>query len=364
MRVLDSLSDRLTPVALTAHRRWEELSRQCREFQPQRAVIADPSLQDSVPRDAFPPATELQFGPDKLEAIAADADTDIVIAGIVGAAGLRGTWAAVEAGKTVGIANKETLVVAGPLMRSLAERSGATLIPVDSEHSAIFQAMQTGRRNEVKRVVLTASGGPFRGFTVEELADVTPEMALAHPTWDMGPKITIDSATLMNKAMEVIEARWLFDLTADQISVVVHPQSVAHSFVEFVDGSVIAQLSPPDMMLPIQYALTYPDRTDGPSPRLDWETAFSLDFEPPDLEAFPGLALGFETARRGGTCGAVLNAANEVAVERFLDGRLRFVDIPNACRDILNSHEFIENPTLSELLRLDAWAREETGRWF
>ena len=363
LRVLTDLSDRLTPVALTANRRWAELSEQCHEFRPKWAVIADSTLKDKIPRDRFPAETELLFGPDAIERIAAADEVDTVIVGIVGAAGLRGTWAAIEAGKTVGIANKETLVVAGPLVMDLAAKSGATLIPVDSEHSAVFQALQCGKHSEVRRIILTASGGPFLGWTKDRLQNVTPKMALNHPTWNMGPKVTIDSATLMNKALEVIEARWLFGLSVDQIEVVVHPQSVAHSFVEFIDGSVIAQLSPPDMTLPIQYALTYPERTAGPSPGLDFSSGFTLDFLPPDCDAFPALQLGFEVARRGGTCGAVLNAANEIAVERFLAGTLRFLQIPQACRAVLDAHDFDPKPILSELLRLDAWAREETRRW-
>ncbi len=286
-----------------------------------------------------------------------------VVSGIVGAAGLRGAWVALEAGKKVCFANKETLVVAGPLMTRLARRTGAPLIPVDSEHSAIFQALHCGRRCEVRRVVLTSSGGPFRGWTDQQLQTVTPEMALAHPTWNMGRKISIDSATMMNKALEVVEAKWLFDLEIDQIEVVVHPQSIVHSFVEFVDGSVIAQLSPPDMKLPIQYALTYPERVPGPSPRLDWSRRFQLEFEPPDFERFPALQLGFETARRGGTCGAVLNAANEAAVERFLANDLSFCDIPRACRAVLDAHTFDPTPTLTDLIRQDARAREEIKRW-
>jgi len=216
----------------------------------------------------------------------------------------------------------------------------------------------------VKRIVLTASGGPFRGWSKQRLAEeVTVERALAHPTWQMGPKITVDSATMMNKALEIIEARWLFGLDADQISVVVHPQSIVHSMVEFVDGSVVAQLSPPDMKLPIQYALTYPERWPGISPRMDWMQSHHLDFLAPDLDAFPALQLGFEVARRGGASGAVLNAANEVAVQRFLDGTLKFTDIPRACREILNAHNDDPRPTLSELLRQDSWAREEMQRW-
>ena len=280
------------------------------------------------------------FGADAIERIAADPDVDTVVSAIVGAAGLRGTWAAVAAGKRVAVANKETLVVAGPLVRQLADETGATLLPVDSEHNAIFQALRSGAPQEVARIVLTASGGPFYGKTAAELENVTPKAALAHPTWDMGPKISIDSATMMNKALEIIEAKWLFNLRADQIEVVVHPQSIIHSFVEFVDGSVIAQLSPPDMRLPIQYALTYPDRVAGISPRMDWKDAMNLEILPPDMDAFPALTLGFEVAKRGGSSGAVLNAANEVAVSRFLQGNLRFNDIPRVCRAVLDHHQF------------------------
>ena len=249
---------------------------------------------------------------------------DIVVSAIVGSAGLQSTWAAVEAGKTVALANKESLVVGGPLMTELARRKNAKILPVDSEHSAVFQALQAGRREEVRRVILTASGGPFRTFSAEQLAQVTVADALAHPTWAMGPKITVDSATLMNKALEIIEARWLFGLSADQIAVVIHPQSIVHSMVEYKDGSVIAQLSPPDMKLPIQYALTWPERREGVAAKLDWSRAMELRFEPPDFERFGALRLGLEAAAAGGTAGAVLNGANEAAVAAFLDGRLRF----------------------------------------
>ncbi|HEX6986226.1 MAG TPA: 1-deoxy-D-xylulose-5-phosphate reductoisomerase [Planctomycetaceae bacterium] len=353
---------RLAAVGLTAARNWKPLAAQAAEFRPRRVAVAEAALRSDVPPGAFGDA-EVLYGPEGVERIASDPEVDVVIAGIVGAAGLRGTWAAVESGKTVGLANKETMVVAGPLVNALAARTGATLIPVDSEHSAIYQALRCGERAEVRRVVLTASGGPFRGRKRSDLAAVTPEMALAHPTWDMGRKITIDSATMTNKALEVIEAKWLFGLRDDQIGVVVHPQSVVHSFVEFVDGSVIAQLSPPDMRLPIQYALTWPDRIEGVSPRLDWSAAWGLTFEPPDEEAFPALALGRECAARGGSCGAVFNAANEVAVERFLAGEIGFLDIPGACRAVLDSHDYDPAPGLSDLLRLDAWARQEARRW-
>ena len=303
------------------------------------------------------------FGEAGIERIASAPEVDVVVSAIVGAAGLRGTWVALEHGKTVAIANKETLVVAGPLVMDLAKRNNAALLPVDSEHSAIFQALQAGRANEVRRVVLTSSGGPFRGRTLAQLKAVTQKEALAHPTWNMGPKISIDSATMMNKALEIIEAKWLFGLRDDQIDVVVHPQSVVHSFVEFVDGSVIAQLSPPDMRLPIQYALTYPERCESVAKKLDWRRAFDWHFEPPDLDAFPALRLGFEVASRGGTCGAVLNAANESAVERFLAGSLGFCDIPRACRAVLDQHDFDPTPSLDDLLRLDRWARQEVSRW-
>ena len=293
----------------------------------------------------------------------ADAGTDVVVSAVVGAAGLAGTWAALEAGKTVALANKETLVVGGPLVTELAAKRGAKLLPVDSEHSAIFQALTGHTAADVTRVVLTASGGPFRGKRAAELEAVTPEQALKHPTWQMGPKITIDSATLMNKALEVIEARWLFGLAAGQIDVIVHPESVVHSFVEFIDGSVLAQLSPPDMRLPIQLALLHPERVSGPAKRLDWQALSALHFEPVDRETFAALDLGFEVARKGGTCGAVLNAANEAAVGRFLANDLAFLDIARCCRAVLDSHDYEPRPTLTGLLALDAWARQEVARW-
>jgi 1-deoxy-D-xylulose-5-phosphate reductoisomerase len=263
----------------------------------------------------------------------------------------------------VALANKESLVMAGPLITQLAKDRQTIILPVDSEHSAVFQALQAGRRKEVKRVVLTASGGPFRTYTAEQLAQVRVEDALDHPTWDMGRKITIDSATLMNKALEIIEARWLFDLEPEQIAVVIHPQSIVHSMVEYIDGSIVAQLSPPDMKLPIQYALSYPERWPGISPTMDWSQARTFEFEPPDREAFPALDLGFEVARLGGTAGAVLNAANEVAVERFLAGDLEFCHIPVLCGEILSAHDYQPNPSLDDLLALDAWARKEIRQW-
>jgi 1-deoxy-D-xylulose-5-phosphate reductoisomerase len=354
---------RLRAHGLSAHSNWQRLLEQARTFRPRYIALADRESASGLDGELRGTGTELLFGQDGLIRMVQDPETERVLTAIVGAAGLNGTWAALEAGKTIALANKETLVVGGPLITKLARDRGALLLPVDSEHSAVFQALCCGQRAEVRRVVLTSSGGPFRGQLERDLAEVTPAQALRHPTWAMGPKITVDSATLMNKALEVIEARWLFDLRPDQIEVVIHPESIVHSMVEFVDGSVVAQLSPPDMRLPIQFALTYPDRVPGPSARLDLTTSLELHFEPPDRETFPSLELGFEVMRRGGTAGAALNAANEVAVARFLANQLRFLDIPRACRAVLDQHPFDPTPTLDGLWKVDRWARQEVAHW-
>jgi len=360
--VIRAQCDRLELIAVSAHSRWNELAQTCHEFHPRVAVLTGVAPSE-IPSGTFPPDVQVLYGEDALIRVVADGDVDVVVSAIVGAAGLRSTWSAVEAGKMIALANKETMVVAGPLVTQLAAESGAKIIPVDSEHSAIFQALQCGRTQDVSRLILTASGGPFRTWSKAQLAGAGVADALDHPTWDMGRKITIDSATMMNKALEIIEARWLFGVPADRIDVVVHPQSVVHSMVEFVDGSVLAQLSPPDMRLPIQYALTWPERTPGVSPRMDLSQASTLSFEPPDRDRFPALDLGFEVARQGGTSGAVLNAANEVAVARFLQGELTFLDIPRLCRSILDAHEFDATPTFTDVVHVDRWAREEALRW-
>ena len=308
-------------------------------------------------------AAQADFGPEALVRAAQAEEVDTVVAAIVGRAGLESTLAAVESGKRVALANKETLVVAGPLVRSAIASSRAELLPVDSEHSAIFQCIQ-GAAATPKKLILTASGGPFRTWTSQQMVEASPDSAMAHPTWDMGPKITIDSATMMNKALEVIEARWLFDLPAEAIEVVVHPQSIIHSMVEFEDGSVLAQLSPPDMRLPIQYALTYPRRLPCETPALDRNRNWELTLEVADRERFPALELGFEVAAAGGTAGAVLNAANEEAVGLFLAGQIRFTDIVAGCRDVLKSHTHEANPPLCRLLELDRWARSELRQRF
>lgn len=354
---------RLRAFGLTAHENADRLVEQARAFRPRFVALTSPEAAPRLNGQLRGTGVEALQGPDAVERMVTHPETERVLTAIVGVAGLKGTWAAIEAGKTIALANKETLVVAGPLITELARRRGVDLIPVDSEHSAIAQALRCGSRAEVRRVILTSSGGPFRGQSARELAEVTPEQALKHPTWKMGPKITVDSATLMNKALELIEARWLFDLRPEQLEVVIHPESVVHSMVEFADGSVLAQMSPPDMRLPIQYALQYPDRLPGPAPRLETTRPFALHFEPPDEATFPGLTLGFQAMRQGGTAGAALNAADEAAVARFLDGSIRFLDIPRACRAVLDHHPFDPSPTLETLNRVDAWARQEVGRW-
>jgi 1-deoxy-D-xylulose-5-phosphate reductoisomerase len=361
--VVAASQGRLKVAVITARCRTDILLTQAQRFQPRQIVVTDPDAASRQDWSALPKETELLVGEEHLAQVVARSEIQTVVAAIVGSAGLRSTWAALEAGKRVALANKETLVMAGPLVMQLAAHTGTEILPVDSEHSAVFQCLQAGQRDEVKRIILTASGGPFRNYLPDQLARVTVEQALEHPTWDMGPKITIDSATMMNKALEIVEARWLFDLRPEQIEVVVHPQSVVHSMVEFVDGSVVAQLSPPDMKLPIQYALYYPERLEGITPRLDLTRAQRLEFEPADPQRFPALQLGLDAARTGGTTGAVLNAANEEAVRSFLAGELEFVEIVPVCRSIVEHHTFDAQPTLERLLQLDRWAREEVTRW-
>ncbi len=361
--VIEASGGRFEAWLLAAHRSVESLVAQARRMKPAWVVVVDEQAAAQLGPGSLPAGTRLAIGTAALEQLVRDPAADRVMSAIVGAAGLRSTWAAIEAGKTVALANKETLVMAGPLVMRLAARCGARILPVDSEHSAIHQALCSGRPDEVQRIVLTASGGPFRTRLPESFGDITPAEALRHPTWSMGPKITIDSATMMNKALELIEARWLFGVPAEKLAVMVHPQSIVHSLVEFVDGSVLAQLSPPDMRLPIQYALTYPARTTGPARRLDFTQPMTLAFEPPDAVRFPAVRLGHEAAARGGTAGAVLNAANEEAVGGFLDGRLRFTDIADACAKVLDEHPFEAEPTLEEIRRLDAWARLEVRKW-
>ncbi|MGL4462115.1 MAG: 1-deoxy-D-xylulose-5-phosphate reductoisomerase [Planctomycetia bacterium] len=353
----------LSVVGLSAHRRWSEVFDQAAEFQPRFVVLTDESLKGAVDRRSLHPETELLWGEAGVEKAVSDPCVDVVVAAMVGAAGLRGALAALDAGKPLALANKETLVVGGPIVTELAKRRGVDLLPIDSEHSAVAQCLRAGNPGEVARIILTASGGPFRTTPLDQFPDITIEQALKHPTWTMGPKITIDSATMMNKALEIIEAHWLFDVPADKIAVMIHPQSIAHSMVEFVDGSVTVQASPPDMRLPIQYALTYPRRRPSPTRKFDWSAAATWEFIPPDPERYPALELGYEVVRRRGTSGAALNAANETAVARFLNGEIRFPDIVALCRDVLNHHPYDPGPTLEEILRIDRWARKEAASW-
>lgn len=367
---LSVLSNSELPFRLTAiscHSQVELFEEQIKAFLPKYAYATGPVSEPIKRWQSGSSASHgaiRELGMEKLVSMVQSHEVDIVVAAIVGIAGLETSIAAAEAGKRLALANKESLVVSGSLMMEAAKRSGAEILPVDSEHSAVFQCLQSGReRTEVKRIILTASGGPLRDWPIDRLSSATVADALSHPTWQMGRKITVDSATMMNKALEVIEAKWLFDLDPDKIAVVVHPQSIIHSMVEFNDGAVIGQLSPPDMRLPIQYALTYPKRLPGPSPVMDWSQSMRLDWKPADLDRYPALQLGFEVAKKGGTCGAVLNAANEVAVELFLSGRIKLTDIATICRQVLNHHHFSPSPTLSELLSLDRWGRQEVQRW-
>jgi len=281
----------------------------------------------------------------------------------VGAAGLGPTYSAVAAGKTVALANKEAMVVAGELLRKTAEVAGANIIPVDSEHSAVDQCLRAGRRGEVHRLILTASGGPFRQTPAERFSTVTPEEALKHPTWQMGKRITVDSATLMNKGLEVIEARWLFDMSPSKIDIMVHPQSIIHSMVEFVDGSIVAQLGTADMRQPIQYALTYPERVVSPVAPLDWASAAKLEFSPPDRAKFPCIALAYRAIETGGTCPSVLNAADEIAVDAFLRREIAFTDIPKLINAALDAHQPGSGSSLDAVVEADRWAREFAKQW-
>ena len=293
-----------------------------------------------------------------LKTISSLPEIDVLLTAIVGMIGLVPTLEAIKHKKDIALANKETLVCAGKLVMSEAKKNGVKILPVDSEHSAIFQSLNGENYKEIEKVILTASGGPFRGKKKEELLNVTKNEALKHPNWSMGRKISIDSSTLMNKGLEVIEAKWLFDVEVDQIDVVVHPQSIIHSMVQFNDSSVIAQLGCPDMRLPIQYALTYPERLENGFERLDLTKIATLTFEEPDLETFPCLQLAYETLKMGGTYSAVLNSANEVLVEAFLEDKIGFYDIPKYIKETLDVHKSIEEPTLEEILEVDRWTRE------
>ena len=359
LRVIDALGPEYEVVALSANSNAELLAEQARRYKPRYIAITNADYYEHLCDSVVDLDVEILSGSESLVEIARLDEVDVLLTAIVGAAGLPALLAAAEKGKRLAIANKEPLVIAGELLTRVARENGSIILPVDSEHSAIFQSMQAGSREEVNKIILTASGGPFRKATAEEIQNVTVEEALLHPVWDMGPKITVDSATMMNKALEVIEAHWLFSMPVSKIEILIHPESIVHSLVEFVDGSVIAQLGTPDMCVPIQYALTYPARVSGLAEHLRLDELGQLTFEKPDLKTFRALPLGFEVARTGGTAAAVFNAANEAAVQEFLAGRIRFVSIVELIEHCLNKHNVKTKVSLEELLEADAWARRE-----
>ena len=360
LRVVDAFPGRFTVVGLSAGDNVEKLAEQVARHRPRLVSVRSAATRDALGRLLDLGATRVVVGEEGAVEVATHPDADVVLASAVGAVGLVPTYRALQAGKDVALANKETLVMAGELMVAEARARGGKLLPIDSEHCALHQCLEGRRPDEVRRLVLTASGGPFRTRARESFDRVTPAEALAHPTWSMGRKITIDSATLMNKGLEVIEARWLFGVSAGRVEVLIHPQSVVHSMVEFVDGTVLAQLGVTDMRLPIQYALSYPERWEAAIPGIDFSRGLRLEFEAPDHERFPCLGLAYRALEGGGSLPAVLNAANEEAVGAFLDGRIGFPAIPEAIREVMDDHPPRTVATLDDVLAADAWARERT----
>jgi 1-deoxy-D-xylulose-5-phosphate reductoisomerase len=361
LEVVRFFSDRFSVVGLGAGRNVELLADQVKEFKPKLVSFQAAENEDQGKAAlARAPGSRLV----SLEEMACHSEVDLVVVATSGKAGLAPTLAALRAGKQIALANKEVLVMAGKIVMAEAKEHGVEVFPVDSEHSAIWQCLRGESKREVARLILTASGGPFFHYTLQQMATITPEQALNHPTWQMGERVTVDSATLMNKGMEIIEAHWLFDLPLQRIQVLIHPGSIVHSLVEFADGSVKAQLCVPDMRLPIQYALSYPERLASPElPKVDWNRLSSLNFELPDLTSFPCLRLAVEAGERGGTYPAVLCAADEVAVGLFLTHRIGFLDIARLVEDTLKHHQGIGDPSLDEILTADAWARKYADNW-
>src|SRR5437773_3191915 len=359
LAVVDAHTDRLQVVGLAAGENAELLAAQIARYRPRIAAMASGAAIDRLKQNGtLTSVTVVGIGREGLVAVASHPDVDLVLCASSGTEGLEAVLAAIEHGKTIALANKEVLVMAGGIVSEAARRRGVAILPVDSEHNAIHQCLHGRSASEIRRLVLTASGGPFRGRSASELTSVTAQDALMHPTWRMGRKITIDSATLMNKGLEVIEAHWLFGVRADQIEVVVHPQSVVHSMVELIDGSIIAQLGVTDMRLPIQYAFSYPERWPAPLPPLDLTRGARLEFDVPDTEAFPCLRLAYRALDAERSLPVVLNAANEVAVARFLDGRIGFTSIPDVIARTMDAHAAAKVTTLAEVRSVDRWARE------
>jgi len=359
LRVLRAHPDRLQLVGVAAQCRHNELAAICSEFDVPHAVLQDEKaylLAQQAGR--FPATTQLSSGTEALAELATLSEADIILVAVVGVAGLRPTLAAIEAGKDIALANKELLVLGGAHVIEAAKRKGVRLLPTDSEHNAIFQCLQGYPPEQVDKLILTASGGQFRDTPGKALSGVTPEMATQHPNWSMGPKITVDSATMANKGLELIEAHWLFGLEADRLEVVIHPQSVVHSFVQFIDGSIFAQLSPPDMTFAIQHCLLYPDRAPSVTPSTDFRKAFSLDFTPPDFAKYPCLQLAYDALHAGDAAPAIFNAANEIAVERFLAKEIRFLEIPKLIEYSLSQIASPSSPSLDQLFQIDSETRE------
>lgn len=343
----------LKVTALACGNNINRMEEQIREFMPSLAVMWTKEAAKELKVRVADLSVKILYGMDGLLAMATQEEAEILVTAIVGMIGIRPTIAAIEAGKTIALANKETLVCAGHLIMPLAKKKGVSILPVDSEHSAIFQSLQGQPKDKISKILLTASGGPFRHYTKDMLENITPEDALKHPNWNMGRKITIDSSTLVNKGLEVMEAKWLFDVDFSQIQVVVHPQSVIHSMVEYVDGGIMAQLGTPDMKLPIQYALFYPDRKFLPGKRLDFYELAQITFEKPDMETFRGLKLAYEVGERGGSLPTVFNAANEKAVALFLDKKIRYPEITEIIEECVARHKRIENPSVEEILNAE-----------
>jgi 1-deoxy-D-xylulose-5-phosphate reductoisomerase len=348
--------------ALAAYRNVELLENQYHEFRPEYIGLVDAEAAKILAGKLSHEPVEVVSGSDEIVKLAGLSGVDIVLNAIVGAAGLKASVETIRTGKKLALANKESLVAGGPLFAKVCLQDDPQILPVDSEHSAIWQALRAGQRQEVRNLILTASGGPFRTLPIDQFENITVEQALNHPTWKMGRKITIDSATLINKGLEVLEAVILFGVEPSQVKVVIHPQSIVHSMVEYVDSSVVAQLSEPDMCLPIACALFWPERIKQNYGRMDWTEIRNLSFEPPDLKRFPALQLAFEVAAEGGTAPAIYNAANEIAVEAFLGGAVKFTEIVDITRKTLNEIEFIDQPDLEDILKADSRARELAGR--
>lgn len=348
--IVRNYSEDLQVLALAAGTNVSLMEKQIREFMPKKAVMWTKEAAKDLKEKIADLDVEVLSGMDGLLDIVTMEEAETVVTAIVGMIGIRPTIAAIESGKTIALANKETLVTAGHIIMPLAKEKGVKILPVDSEHSAIFQSMNGEKKEQVEKILLTASGGPFRGRKTEDLLNIQVEDALKHPNWSMGRKITIDSATLVNKGLEVIEAKWLFDVSLEQIQVVVHPQSIIHSMVQYKDGGIIAQLGTPDMKLPIQYALFYPDRREMPGKKLDFYELSQMTFEKPDMDTFYGLRLAFDAAKAGGSMPTVYNAANEKAVSLFLDRKIKFLQIPELIQKAMNNHKIIANPNVDEIL--------------